>query len=574
MSILNFSQANCKNCYKCLRACPVKAIKIRNEQAEIVEDLCIGCGQCLMVCPQNARQIKSDLKEVRKVIKNERKMIASIAPTFAGAFSMADTGQIVAALKAIGFSIVEETAIGAEIVARLYKNHLESGKYKNLITTSCPSGNYLVEKYFPSLIKYLAPVVSPMIAHGKILKHAYGMDSYVVFIGPCTGKKIESINFQHKDTIDAVLTFEELKKWLEEENIILKDLVTQPFDRESSKKGCGFPLEGGVLKSFLNEDKEKHEVIKVDGIDQCIKVFESIESGNIENACIEVNTCRGSCVAGSGMPKSEKDFYKREKKIKEYVKNKKDSLEDKGCENLQHIDFSKKFFDRNIKKKKASEEEITCILRKIGKYEPEDELNCGGCGYNTCREKAQAVYEGMAELNMCLPFMRSKAERLTNVIFENTPNIIILVDEDLHVKEFNPTAERIFNIMAEEIKDKPISVIMDEKMFKKVKETKEDFIGQKVAYPQYGVVLLQSILYLEKQDVLLAIMTNTTMEEKHKKELVRVKEKTIDAAQKVIEKQMRVAQEIASLLGETTAETKMILTRLKQITLDENGDAK
>ncbi|QZY54584.1 [Fe-Fe] hydrogenase large subunit C-terminal domain-containing protein [Crassaminicella profunda] len=574
MSILNFSQANCKNCYKCLRVCPVKAIKIKNEQAEIVEDLCIGCGQCLVVCPQNARQIKSDLQEVKDAIKSKRKVVASIAPTFAGAFSMTDARQIVSALNVLGFSIVEETAIGAEIVAKLYKKYLDSGKYKNLITTSCPSGNYLVEKYFPSLIKYLAPVVSPMIAHGKLLKHEYGMDSYTVFIGPCTGKKIESINFQHKGTIDAVLTFEELTKWLEEENIILSDLVPKPFDGDSSKKGCGFPLEGGVLKSFLNEDKTKYEVIKVDGIDQCMKIFQSIENDHIENVCIEVNTCRGSCVGGSGMPKEEKDFYKSQRKIKEYVKSKKDSLTDENYKDLEHIEFSKKFFDRNIDKKKASEEEIIGILRKIGKYEPEDELNCGGCGYNTCREKAQAVYEGMAELNMCLPFMRSKAERLTNVIFENTPNIIILVDEEMHVKEFNPTAERIFNIKAEEIKDKPISVIMDENMFRKVKETKKDFIGHKVAYSQYGVVLLQSILYLEKQNVLLAIMTNTTSEEKHKKELVRVKEKTIDAAQKVIEKQMRVAQEIASLLGETTAETKIILTKLKQITLDENGDAK
>ncbi|TCO74972.1 [Fe-Fe] hydrogenase large subunit C-terminal domain-containing protein [Marinisporobacter balticus] len=571
MSILSFSQANCKNCYKCLRACPVKAIKIKNEQAEIVEDLCIGCGQCLIVCPQNARKIKSDLLEIKHAIKEKKRVIASIAPSFAGAFSMTDEGQIVSALKKIGFEIVEETAIGAEIVADLYEDYVKSSKYENLITTSCPSANYWVEKYFPSLIPYLMPIVSPMIAHGKILKNEYGMDSYVVFIGPCTAKKIESMNFQHKGIIDGVLTFEELTKWFEEENMILTELKPQQLDRKASSRGRGFPIEGGVIDSFMDQPKN-YETIKVDGMEQCMKIFQSMENGNIKNICAEVNMCRGSCVGGPGMPKNENDFYKIMKKTKDYVKNKEDASIEKSFQVKDEIHFSKKFFDRDLKKKKANEEEIVSILKKIGKYEASDELNCGGCGYNTCREKAQAVFDGMAELNMCLPFMRSKAERLTNVIFENTPNIIILIDEEMRVKEFNPTAEKIFNIKAEEIKNKPISVILDDRLFLKVKEEKKDFMGQKVACPQYDVVLLQSILYLEKQNVLLAIMTNTTSEEKHKKELVRVKEKTIDAAQKVIEKQMRVAQEIASLLGETTAETKIILTKLKQIALEENGD--
>lgn len=572
LSILNFSKANCKNCYKCLRACPVKAIKIKNEQAEIVEDLCIGCGQCLIICPQNARQIKSDLQEIKNAIKDKKRVIASLAPSYVGAFDMCNVGQMSAALKSLGFAYVEETAIGAEVVADLYKEYVRGGQYENLITSCCPSANYLVEKYFPRLSKYLIPVVSPMLAHGKILKHLYGMDSYVVFIGPCTAKKIESLNFQHKGTIDAVLTFEELSKWLDEENIILYNLNPQPFDQKSFKRGSAFPLEGGVISSFMKDQEEKYEVIKVDGIEQCMKIFQSMENGSVERVCVEVNTCRGSCIGGPGMPKNEKDFYRRQKKIKEYTKNKEDSLRYTNFKIENKINFSKKFIDRKIKKQKASEEEIQYILKKIGKYEPTDELNCGGCGYNTCREKAQAVFEGMAELNMCLPFMRSKAELLTNVIFENSPNIIMLIDEEMRVKEFNPTAERIFKIKADEIKDKPISVILDENLFLSVKESRKNLIGQKAFLPEYNVVLLQSILYLEKQNLLLAIMTNATSEEKHKKELKRVKENTIEAAQKVIEKQMRVAQEIASLLGETTAETKVILTKLKQIALKENGD--
>ncbi|WP_110942970.1 [Fe-Fe] hydrogenase large subunit C-terminal domain-containing protein [Inediibacterium massiliense] len=570
MSILNFSKANCKNCYKCLRACPVKAIRIQNEQAEIVEDLCIGCGQCLMICPQNARQIKSDLQQVQDAIKSQKTVIASVAPSFPGAFDMESEEQLVTALKKLGFSYVEEAAVGADVVADLYKEYIKKEKKNNYITSACPSVNDLIEKYFPALIEYLIPIVSPMIAHGKMIKKEYGMDGHVVFIGPCPSKKIESIHFQHDGVVDSVLTFEELYQWLEEENIHLKNLENTPFDKEALQSGKSFPIAGSVLKSFLKDEKD-YEMIYVDGIDQCMKVFESLQNGTINNACIEANICLGSCIGGAGMPKGERDFYKDQRKIKDYIKEKKYTKTYSQPE-IKELNFFKKFLNKEVIKPKANEEQIKEILKKIGKYHIEDELNCGGCGYNTCREKAQAVFEGMAQINMCMPFMRNKAERLTNVIFEHTPNIIILVDEQLNVKEFNPTAEKVFKIKAEEIKNKQVSIILDEKLFLQVKNTKENITGYKMAYSQYEVVLLQSILYLEKQNVLLAIMTNTTSEEKHRKELVRVKERTIDAAQEVIEKQMRVAQEIASLLGETTAETKIILTKLKQIALEENGD--
>jgi PAS domain S-box-containing protein len=199
-------------------------------------------------------------------------------------------------------------------------------------------------------------------------------------------------------------------------------------------------------------------------------------------------------------------------------------------------------------------------------------LNCGGCGYNTCREKAQAVYEGMAEMSMCLPFMRGKAENITNVIYENTPNIIMFIDDKLNVTEMNPIAQNIFGVKEDFIKNRPISIIMDEEPFRTVRDSKKSLLAQRVSYPNYGVVLLENILYLKKENVILAIMSNITNEEKQRDELKRVKENAIDAAERVIEKQMRVAQEIASLLGETTAETKITLTKLKKIALQETGE--
>ena len=572
MSLLNFSKANCRNCYKCLRVCPVKAIKIKNEQAEIVEERCIGCGQCLIVCPQNARKIKSDLEEIKSAIKQGMKVIASLAPSFVGAFEMDCPEQLVSGLKALGFYRIEETAIGAEMVADAYNSIAETGDYENIITTCCPSANYLVDRYYPTLTKYLLPVVSPMLAHGKLLKHRYGRDCFVVFIGPCTAKKIEAVSFQHVGTIDGVLTFEELSKWLQDEQVYLKDQNAQSFSSKAYQRGSAFPLGGGVIASFGKGPKAKeYERLRVDGIDECMAIFQSLKEDNIKGVCVEVNVCRGGCINGPGMPKSEWDFFKRQRRVKEYVK-KQENIQPQELPEPVQINLTKIFIDRPVERKLADEEALTEILRAMGKFETSDELNCGGCGYNTCRDKAQAVYEGMAEMNMCLPFMRAKAESLTNVIFENTPNGIIVVDDKLHVKEFNPTAERVFGVKAEKVKDLPIAIVMDDSNFRYVIEKKESLPAQKITYAEYGAVFLQNILYLEKQNVALAIMTNMTNEEKQREELKRVKENALNAAQKVIEKQMRVAQKIASLLGETTAETKVTLTKLKEIALEE-GDS-
>jgi iron only hydrogenase large subunit-like protein/uncharacterized Fe-S cluster-containing protein len=569
MNLLNFSKANCKNCYKCLRTCQVKAVKIKNDQAGIVEERCIGCGQCLVVCPQDARNIKSDLEDVKAAIKQNKKVIASIAPSFAGAFDMHTAGHFAAALKSLGFDIVEETAIGAEIVAQLYDKAIKNNKQKNLFTTSCPSANYLIDTYYPSLTKYLIPVVSPMLAHGKLLKQHYGYDSYVVFIGPCTAKKIEAVSFQHEGTIDAVLTFEELSKWMQEEDLDMNTLQPQDFEATASVNGRAYPLIGGVLDSF--GDSQSYEKLRVDGIAECMEALKSIEEGHLEGVCVEFNVCTGGCINGPGMPKHEKDFYKRQKRVKKYI-GKKSGILSEFRPFPTGLDFSKVFIPRPIEKNVASDSELKEILESIGKYEPADELNCGGCGYNTCREKAQAVFEGMAEMSMCLPYMRGKAENITNVIYENTPNLIMFIDDKLNVKEINPIAQKIFGITENFIKDRPISLIMDEEPFKIVRDSKKSLLAQRVYYPNYEVVLLQNILYVEKQNVILAILSNITNEEKQRDELKRVKENAIDAAQKVIEKQMRVAQEIASLLGETTAETKITLTKLKKIALQETGE--
>lgn len=576
MNFINFSKANCKNCYRCLRSCPVKAIQIKDEQANIIEDRCIACGHCLPSCPQDARNIRSDIKQIKEAINSGRTVIASIAPSFAGAFDMSDPGQMVAALKQLGVSKVEETAIGADIVTKLYKDYMKKTRNENLITTCCPSANYLIEKYHPSLIPYMIPVASPMLVHGRLLKHTLGSDTYVVFIGPCVAKKAEAFGMQYLGSIDAVLTFEELNQWLLEESIDMKSLAPVPFEHKTSMKGRQYPISGGVVDSLSNADQESdYTLLKVDGFSKCQEVFRALEMGLIKNTCVEVSICEGSCLGGPGMPKYNNNYFKYYQNIREYTQNSEASasglLEFSAFPD--NISFSKSFYDKSIQASPVTEGELSKILNGMGKFTHDDELNCGACGYNSCREKAKAVLGGMAEMSMCLPYMRSKAESLTNVIFDQSPNIIMLLDEDLRVKEFNPTAERLLRISAQEVKDKPIGLLMDDSGFVSVIKTKTNIYKQKMPLLQYGLVFMMNLVYLEKQKYIMAIMTDITLDEKHQEELAKVKDNTLEAAQKVITKQMRVAQEIAGLLGETTAETKVILTKLKELVIGEAGDS-
>lgn len=573
MDFINFLRERCNNCHKCLRVCTSKAISVLEEHSEIIDEKCISCGKCHVVCQNQALYIKNNVKEVKDAIKENKRVIASIGPSYSGAFDMKEESQIVTGLKLLGFDIVEEAVIGTSIVVDYYKKYLKEGIYENLITTSCPSANYMIEKYYPSLIKYMVPIVSPMIAHGKLLKHKYGMDSFVVYIGPCIARKVEANDSQYMSVIDSVLTFQELGEWFKEAGIKLNNLESQPFDNISYKRSK-FPLEGIVLTNDMEESSKKYEMIRVMGSDRCKSILDYIEKENVKGVCVELNICEEGCINGTGMPKDDTSYYTREKRVNRYIDKKKNySNIDIEIEDVnKNIDFTKLFFDKKVNRKKPSEKDIQEILRKMGKYKPEDELNCNACGYVTCREKAESVFEGTSEVNMCLPFMRGKAESLKNVIFDNSPNAIFLLDNELYVKEFNTSSERVFRVKADSIKGKHISKIINDEEFNKVITTKESLIGHKIIYSQYDVVMIANILYLEKQNIIMAIMTDITLAEKNKKELERVKEKTLDAAQEVIDKQMRVAQEIASLLGETTAETKVILTKLKAIALGEVGD--
>ncbi|APH16387.1 sensory box protein [Clostridium sporogenes] len=579
MDYINFKKANCKNCYKCLRSCPVKAIKFKNHQAKIEIERCILCSRCVLVCPQNARKVVNYLDKVKKALNENKKIIASIAPSFMGNFNVS-YGKIVASLKALGIKYAEETALGADMTTKLYKNFIKENKQDYYITTACPSVNLLVEKYYPELVKYMLPFMSPMACHGKILKTIYGEDSFTLFIGPCTAKKAEHENYNFENSIDAVLTYEEYLNLLKEHNINMEKLEPLEFDNRSLELGSYYPIAGGIISNFKDELKNKNiKSFYVDGVYACIDIFESIKKGYIKDSFIEASACVGSCIGGPEVITNNHEYYNKLEKVQNYIENRQNYI--KSCENKTdkqnvlknfNLNFHRDFVDKSINKEIQHEEKIKNTLKSMGKYGKEDELNCGVCGYNTCIDKANAILKGMAEPEMCLHFMRSKAENISNIIFENTVNCIITVDYQLNIIEINPAAEKTFMVEKNLVKNKPINFLISEEDFIKVKESKNNILGKKITINNYGLVFIESIIFIEKQNIFLLSLTDITEKEKNKEKLKTLKESSFSAAEEVIEKQMRVAQEIASLLGETTAETKITLTNLKRAVESSNED--
>ncbi len=571
MWFMGFSKANCKNCYACIRVCPVHAIKVKNEQVHIVKERCIACGNCFKACPQNAKLIKSEIDMVKHYIKGRKKVVASIAPSFASIFGV-NSNKIPKALKILGFDCVEETASISDLIINEYNKYANMDDDKTYITSFCPPVNDLIQKYFSEISKNIIPVASPAIVHARVLKERYGSDIKVVFIGPCLAKKSDS---HDEKSIDIVLTFEELENWLNEEDIKLDKLEEEPFDYVSKEKRL-LPIIGGPTK-YIEDKIPRKNIIQADGIDDCIVLIKEIMDGKFKNALIDMNSCRHSCINGSGMPNDNVSCYERKENLKKYARlsskcedNSIDSFINNKTINIPTGLIDKEFLPKEVLLNQPSEKELSEILNDMGKYEKSDELNCGSCGYQTCREKAIAVYNNMAEVEMCLPFMREKAENLSGIIFNTTPNIIVILDKNLDIIKLNPAAQKFLDISNKKAKGLPVVMFSDEEKFKQVVESKVDIYKEKTTLSFNNATVLESIIWLDKNQVVLWIADDITKDEELQQKIKSMKIDAISMAQTVINKQMTVAQEIASLLGETTAETKVTLTKLKNL-IKEDG---
>ena len=573
IEIIDFKATKCKHCYKCVRYCEVKAIQVKDERAVIMPDKCILCGHCLKICPQSAKTLKSDLDLVKGFIARGDRVVVSIAPAYMGLLKYKTIGQVRSALIRLGFEDVRETSEGAAFVTAEYARLLEEHTMENIITTCCPSVNDLVEIYYPDLVPYLAPVVSPMIAHGKLLKEELGRDVRVVFLGPCIAKKKESLDMRHQGFIDAVLNFNDINRWLDEENIVIEDCEDMPFTRFDPKVNRLYPVTNGVVSSVLATEPEKDGYRKfyVHGVSNCIDLCKSMARGEIKGCFIEMNMCSGGCIKGPTVNDESISRFKVKLDMEEAIAR--EPASGKAMEPVwEKVSFRKRFVDRSPKDPMPTEEQIREILRMTNKTRPEDELNCGACGYPTCRDKAIAVFQHKAEVSMCIPFMHEKAESMANLVMETSPNIVLIVGEDMRILEYSDVGEKYFGKTRSEALQMYLYEFIDPADFQWVFETHQNIHGKRVNYPEYHLSTLQNIVYIEKENAVLATFIDITKEEEQAREDYEKNLETIDLAQKVIHKQMMVAQEIAGLLGETTAETKTTLTKLCQSLLDDGSD--
>ena len=553
---LTLKKSNCKNCYKCIRHCPVKAIRFSGNQAHIIGNECILCGQCFVVCPQNAKEITSEVEKVKVLLQGCSPVIVSLAPSFAANYDGVGIASMRDAMQKLGFYDVEETAIGAAIVKNEYERMLKEDDRDIVISSCCHSINLLIQKYYPTELKYLADVVSPMQAHCMDIKQRYPT-AKTVFVGPCVAKKDEAEYYG--EAVDAVLTFEELTEWMEAEHIQLRSET----DVTAESRTRFFPTTGGILKSM--EQETGYTYIAVDGIENCMSALEDSESGKIHKCFIEMSACVGSCIGGPVMEKYHRAPIKDYLAIANYA-----GAKDFDVVQPESVKLKKNFSFIEHRLPQPTETEICSILRQMGKVKPSDELNCGSCGYNTCRDKAIAICQGKAEISMCLPYLKDKAESFSDTIVKNTPNGLIVLNESYEVQQINEAARKIMNIRsASDILGDQVVRILDPSAFMSVMQTGRDIRDQRVYLAEYNRYVEQTIVHDKDSRMLIGIMRDVTDEEKEREKKENISRQTIEVADKVVDKQMRIVQEIASLLGETAAETKIALAKLKESITDE-----
>ncbi len=554
---LTLKKSNCKNCYKCIRHCPVKSIRFSGNQAYIIGNECILCGQCFVVCPQNAKQIVDETEKVKVLLNSGDPVYVSLAPSFVANYDGVGISSMRKALKALGFADAEETAIGATMVKNEYEKMIDDGTRDVIISSCCHSINLLIQKYFPSELPYLADVVSPMQAHCNEIKRIHP-NAKTVFIGPCVAKKDEAAHYE--GIVDAVLTFDELTKWLRDEGIELE--AQMDFDNDSRARF--FPTTGGILKTMA-QDNPDYTYMAIDGVENCISALKDIEQGKIHKCFIEMSACIGSCVGGPIMEKFHRAPIQDYMAVANFAgKNDFDVVQPDSLE--MHKSFE--VIERKLQP--PTDAEIEEILRQMGKTKPSDELNCGSCGYDTCREKAVAIYQGKAEISMCLPYLKDKAESFSDTIVKNTPNGLFVLNEALEVQQINKAALKIMNLRsAKDILGDQVIRVLDPKLFLNVLQSGRDLRNKRVYLAEYERYVEQTIIHDKDYKLLVCIMRDITDEETVREQKENISKQTIEITDKVVDRQMRIVQEIASLLGETAAETKIALTKLKETIADE-----
>lgn len=575
---LHTVETDCQDCYKCVRRCPVKAIKIENNSAMIVPELCVACGICYKVCPAKAKQPRNDLARAKYLISSHKEIYVSLAPSWITEFPEYSAEQMIAAIRKLGIRGVSETALGAQEVtaqtAEMLKASAAKGETKLFISTACPAIVEYIEKYLPQLTSCLTPISSPLLAHCRMLKNKFGQQIETIFIGPCIAKKFEAD--RHPDLLSLAISFADLRQWFKDENIDPAQLTPGVFDvftPDKAEEGTAYPIEGGMLETLkaYNLDSNIY-TSQITGIYSIQDELSNLNPESVDRPTfLECLACYGGCVSGP------------------CTSGKKSGLE-KRMEILNHTQFTensgKRKPDYNIALNYKSQEnpdndcvfeetEIRRVLTKIGKFSVEDELNCGGCGYDTCRNFARALLEGKAEPDMCVSHMKHQALRKANALIRCIPSPIVIADAKLNIMEYNDEFRDMFwneeehadiydynDLRGANLRD----FISFTNLFSASLELEQDIHKEHVRQDDklYDVVVFN----IDKKQSVGGIIEDVTNTEMHKEQIAA-------RAREVIHKNLATVQQIACTLGEHMAETEVLLRSIaKDYAAEETEEAK
>ena len=559
------NQARCKDCYRCIRVCPVNAIGIRDGQAYVDQTRCISCGTCIRECPQGAKSFRRDLDSVRELIASGRPVAVSLAPSFAAVFSDWEIRRLPSALRTLGFAHISETAVGAFHVAQATAEYACTHQGRSCIGTACPAVVNYVERYRPDLVERLVPIVSPMVAHARILKDKLSPNAAIVFIGPCVAKKAEAQD-KSDGLVDAVLTFTELSEWFDEQGVDLSALEESDFDMTPAGWARSFPLAGGSLEtaavptSILATDS-----LSVTGTEEVKDLLETLAEAR-EAVLVEPLFCDQGCINGPAMPPGA-TVHTRRRMLLKYV------LEHKGSDEpapTEAVDLTAAFEAQTLAQMPVTEAQIRDVFAQTGKADAADQLNCGACGYLSCREQAIAVVQKMAEPEMCVPFMRRLAEQRTDRIIETSPNGIVILDERLGILHVNPSFKRLF-MCSEAVYGKPISYLIDPEPFEQVAAGMAELTELTVEHQRYHLVCHQIVYALREERQYVGVFVNLTTSLTNQKRLDALRASTLQQARDLLSHQMDIAGKIAHFLGESTAQGEKLLDNLIRMAQENPG---
>lgn len=571
----------CRDCYKCVRACPVKSIQVRDARAVVVRDRCISCGRCVDICPAQAKKIRNDISAAAALIQTRRRVIVSLAPSFSAEFSE-NPEAVLQGLRKLGFSDISETAIGATLVSAAIDEQIRSTGNCSWISTACPSVVELIHRYYPELIDQLAPIPSPLQCHSAYLRELYGQDIGIVFIGPCIAKKVEAD--QSPGYPDVALTFRELRSWFSDAHIDLT--AFQQSEEEMvpmipclAGESTLYPIEGGMVSSFaIGKKVFQDQAISVSGVPYIMETL-----GDLRTHCeprlpfLELLNCEGGCVNGPGTSNFRSCAVSKAKASR-FTKNRLDANQENfqaplayvkkilnhGYDllTMQNLGMAMPLQKLTYQRKHITEQAIDQALKDLGKTSRGDELNCGGCGYNTCHDMAIACLEGMAEPEMCVTKMRKLAQSKIDVLLQTLPMGVVIVDRNLKIADCNSAFLTLFTDLDGQLSSVAVERVVGLPL-KRFVPFHGEFSQQfdQIDVPrQYRLhyqkkVLKVTFFTIESHRLVGAMFQDITTP------TVR-RETVVKKADAVIQKSLETVQQIASLLGENAAETEIMLNSL------------